>query len=241
MLSYKKQNKYQLVYPVKGTKIYQSNSLNKGARKCFNDLKLLENFDSPFFKIINIDTGEAYLFKINKKANNSKNNGIIDLDLSKNSQESVQSIKYNNDNFNDIKSMIKNLNIKINKLEDRIDEISLNIKNNGTANNLTEPKFNMDKIKINDINHIDMDKDNINNIDNIAAAISNKIFNKIENLDKGNNFNISKPNKFNKNNYEKFNDSDPNNNKEDTIVNLDTNESSDTASHNKSTESCIIL
>ena len=57
-------HRYQLIAPVHGDKIYQTTSLNKGAKKCFEELKGCgkNNFNS--FTVMNLDNYETYKFAI---------------------------------------------------------------------------------------------------------------------------------------------------------------------------------
>jgi hypothetical protein len=97
MSVYRSKCKYQLIYPVVGTRAYLSLSPEKGAKKCYEELKSLNNVDAQYFTVLNIDTYETYKFKI----------------------DSDKSQKTNNDN---IQQTINNLNIRVQKLESKVFE-----------------------------------------------------------------------------------------------------------------------
>jgi len=92
--------KYQLIHPIVGTRVYKTNSLNKGAKKCYEELKSLNNINSEYFTILNIDTYQTFKFKINKQqlVGGGHNN--------------------NNNNNNNINMYLSNLDARISRLED---------------------------------------------------------------------------------------------------------------------------
>lgn len=58
--------RYQLIAPIVGTHVYQTPSLKKGAKKCYEELRSLDNLESTHFTVLNIDTYETYQFQINE-------------------------------------------------------------------------------------------------------------------------------------------------------------------------------
>ncbi|AYV84228.1 MAG: hypothetical protein Hyperionvirus20_6 [Hyperionvirus sp.] len=60
-------NKYQLIHPIVGTKVYQSKSVGAGAKKCYQELKSFNYINSGYFGVLNVDTGETYQFQINRR------------------------------------------------------------------------------------------------------------------------------------------------------------------------------
>jgi hypothetical protein len=99
-------NRYQLIDPYINDKIYEGYTINKGAKKCYNDIKKSGKNVSKF-RVRNIDNGEVFDFNIHSK--HQMEGGMNILKLPKN---------INFDELSNIK-----LNEKINKLENRIQEI----------------------------------------------------------------------------------------------------------------------
>lgn len=62
-----KHQRFQLIAPIVGNKIYQTNSFQKGAGKCFEELKGCEKNDFNQFTIMNVDNFETYKFGISKR------------------------------------------------------------------------------------------------------------------------------------------------------------------------------
>lgn len=149
MSSFHNKYKYQLIYPIVGTRVYQTTSFKKGAVKCYNELKSLNNINSSYFTILNLDTYETYKFKINTKLN-PELNPKLNLDTN-------------------IQDTLNDLNIRVKKIEDTI----FNSKNS----NLVFDEIN--KIhKVDKIDKLDkMDKvDKINKIDKIDEIIKTDNF-----------------------------------------------------------------
>lgn len=110
---YQNKYKYQLVYPVIGTRVYQTTSLKKGAKKCYEELKSLENINTSYFTVLNIDTYETYKFQIDDKEFVDTN--IINPNNSNNTDNTN-----NTNNSNNSNNLDKNLN---NNLDDKSGEI----------------------------------------------------------------------------------------------------------------------
>ncbi len=62
-------NKYQLLYPNVGSKIYKTKSFDKAIARCYQELKDSISFNNSVekFVVLNIDTNEIYTFKIKSK------------------------------------------------------------------------------------------------------------------------------------------------------------------------------
>lgn len=103
---YHNKYKYQLIHPVVGTRIYQTRSLKKGAKKCYEELKSFNNINSPYFTVLNVDTFEIYKFKID--ATNTKAQGV---NGKLNDTEFIKKIDR-------IQETISGLILRIQKLED---------------------------------------------------------------------------------------------------------------------------
>ena len=70
MQVYKTKYKYQLIYPIVGNKLYQATSLKGGAKRCYDELKQLDNIESDYFTVMNVDTFETFKFKIHPRKKN---------------------------------------------------------------------------------------------------------------------------------------------------------------------------
>lgn len=158
MSIYRDKCKYQLIHPIVGTRVYRTNSLKKGAKKCYNELKSLNNINTLTFTILNVETYETFQFKINTK------------NIEK---ECINSIK----KCDELKIKTTNTELidKINKMQESIDKLNTlieeilpeQIKNN---NKNVNKKNNMEKIQ----NNI---KNNEKNLDNIMAeAVSKNLY-----------------------------------------------------------------
>lgn len=65
-------HRYQLILPVTSNKIYQTNSLKKGAAKCYEELKSYGPIESNEFVILDIDTYHKYSYAITKQQGGAK-------------------------------------------------------------------------------------------------------------------------------------------------------------------------
>lgn len=64
---YKERKRYQLVYPYDGKKVYETSSLNKGAKRCYEELKKTSHYQAADkFTIMDIDNFKKYEFAIKK-------------------------------------------------------------------------------------------------------------------------------------------------------------------------------
>jgi hypothetical protein len=59
-------HRFQLIHPYNGSKIYVTNSVDKAASKCYQELKNNPNKYFNFFTVYNLDTFETFNYKINK-------------------------------------------------------------------------------------------------------------------------------------------------------------------------------
>jgi hypothetical protein len=83
--------KYQLIHPVVGTRVYQTTSLKKGAKKCYEELKSLNNIDAAQFSVLNVDTYETYHFQIDDSHKLSGGGASLGLELNQ-IQSAIESI-----------------------------------------------------------------------------------------------------------------------------------------------------
>jgi len=95
-----KKFKFRLVHPIIGTNIYQTSSVHKGVKKCYSELKLLDNLDISYFSVQNIDTNETYTYKVNNKRH-----------------EIINTIKH-------IQNDINNINARIDSIENKFEKKS---------------------------------------------------------------------------------------------------------------------
>ena len=57
--------RFQLIKPFIGEKVYETSSLKKGAKKCYQEFKQSQNNKTNEFSVLNIDTHETYRYKVN--------------------------------------------------------------------------------------------------------------------------------------------------------------------------------
>jgi len=58
--------RYQLTYPIEGTKIYKSKKLSNIVKKCYKEYKKVSDIKEGLFCITNIDKNVEYQFGIKK-------------------------------------------------------------------------------------------------------------------------------------------------------------------------------
>jgi len=56
--------RYQLIKPIISDKIYETSSLIKGAKKCYNEVKSAKIGGAKTFTVRDIDSQQTYIFKI---------------------------------------------------------------------------------------------------------------------------------------------------------------------------------
>ncbi len=66
-------NRYQLTYPFRGNKIYETRSLTKAIKKGYRDFKLLNDINEGIFTITNLDKRIDYKCKV-------KDNKLLKID-----------------------------------------------------------------------------------------------------------------------------------------------------------------
>lgn len=121
-----KQHKFQLITPVVGDKIYQTNSFNKGIKKCYNELKSYGSNKYDKFSVIDLTTYKTYEFALNKNKKNIQVGG---------ENENIKENDKENDKIVLLEENIKILEEKINKLEEIITKF---IKNDNDKNSIDE-------------------------------------------------------------------------------------------------------
>jgi hypothetical protein len=147
-----KHNRFQLISPIIGNKIYQSSSFNKGAKKCYDELKGCGKNDFNDFTIMNLDNYETFKFAINKREKHNHNlqqgGNIQNIPTEHISQHNDIKPEHNdikpehNDTSTDIKinkimEIIRILNKKISSIDAKIDNI-INDKEEPDAENVTK-------------------------------------------------------------------------------------------------------
>jgi hypothetical protein len=99
--------RYRIISPMTTDNIYESGSMFKCAKKCYNELKLNKiNIDQ--FTIQDIDTSETFTFAINKKHSQSVHVG--------GSIETSRDIE----KYNDLNKYLKSIDYRINVIEKKI-------------------------------------------------------------------------------------------------------------------------
>lgn len=123
-----KQYRFQLISPVIGEKIYQTNSIKKGIKKCYEELKSVGIKDHKEFCVMDTVSYETYKFAINNKNNNE----LIDHKNKKIKKEKDHKNISNNENIINQKDNIAVENNNQISYEKKIDylENNINILNN---------------------------------------------------------------------------------------------------------------
>jgi hypothetical protein len=65
--------RYQLIKPFAGDKIYESNNLIRGAKKCYDELKLSGQQIPDHFMVLDIDSYKKFTFKTHKRVQDGGN------------------------------------------------------------------------------------------------------------------------------------------------------------------------
>lgn len=114
----KSRHRYQLVYPFQGTKIYKTSTFNNGIKKCYDELKMSGKFTNNLekFTVVDLDTLDAYNFKLKKK--------IPTKNINDHSHKSLNHIiggKLDNTNVD--------LSNRVDKIEEHVQEINNKLTN----------------------------------------------------------------------------------------------------------------
>lgn len=142
-----KQHKFQLISPIIGEKIYQTNSIKKGVQKCYDELKAYGLSNYKEFSVMDTQTYNKYRFAINQKdkiiqngghVKKSKNifNDFVPNNIDKNNEQMI--VKSNDDiniKINDMENNIYHLEEKIKLLEDKISNKLIQSSNNKLIDN----------------------------------------------------------------------------------------------------------
>jgi hypothetical protein len=110
---YQNKYKYQLIHPIVGTRVYQTTSLKRGAKKCYEELKSLNNINSPSFTVLNVDTYETFKFRIDS----TKVNGAL---AGSNGAKSIDQ-----EGIDELRKTIGDLHARVKKLEDQSKPLKL--------------------------------------------------------------------------------------------------------------------
>lgn len=172
MSLYRNKYKYQLIHPVVGTRAYQTTSLKKGARKCYEELKSLNNINTSQFTILNIDTYKIYKFQIDATNINKTQYG----GNSKDKGDIIKKIDLIEDAVNKLNSRVQKLeNDGINNINNNDDYNVNNINKNNNKNN-NDIDNNISIINNNDNNRQSFDLQEKSKDDIIAEAVSKNIY-----------------------------------------------------------------
>ena len=164
---YRNKYKYQLVHPVVGTCAYQTTSLKKGAKKCYEELKALDNINASHFTVLNVDTYETYKFEIDSKSQLANNSNLNNINTNTNM----------NTQTNNITLKIDILQETINKIDRRVEKLEKNEPNKIHEDNETQDlckSSSFDKYKNNNTNNTNMKTNTTDDI--IANALSGNIY-----------------------------------------------------------------
>lgn len=110
---YRNKYKYQLIHPIVGTRAYQTNSFKKGAKKCYEELKSLDNINTTQFTVLNLDTFQTYKFQIDTHKINKQQH---DQELEYKNEQNKSEIN----KIESIQNTLNNLDSRITKLENLI-------------------------------------------------------------------------------------------------------------------------
>lgn len=129
-----KQYRFQLISPVVGEKIYQTNSIKKGVRKCYDEFKCIGINNHKEFCVMDTISYETYKFSVNNK--NIKSSHIVSNNIDKEDKEikETKEVKEDDEEFDKIIDTVNANNInylydkKIDKLENRVKTLENKIK-----------------------------------------------------------------------------------------------------------------
>lgn len=143
--------RYQLIEPIISNKIYDTTSLKRASKRCFNEVKNLKYNNLTTFTIQNLDSNETFTFKIHKPPHKL-------------------------DNINEVNENILNLSylIDVNNKNTNANNTNTNSNANVNAN-----EINMDTNLKKEINEKNIIKLIVEDIKDIKSRI-NKIENKID-------------------------------------------------------------
>lgn len=166
--------RFQLVSPIVGEKIYQTNSAKAGFKKCYEELKAFGLKNYKEFSVMDINTYKTFKFAIrhNKIQIGSGNENKNIDDQSKNSQDTQEDTQEEkniepaepiDNKINELENTIKLLTEKISIIENKLN-LSNDIPNNDSekSTNIQEGcNINLERLRqLKEINKIENVNDN---------------------------------------------------------------------------------
>ena len=123
-------NQYQLIEPILSNKTYQTTSLKKASKKCFDEIKNLKINNLETFKIKNLNTNEIFVFKINQpNIQSNKSEKFNKPDQPDQPSENVLNLSHlidlnqttqSNCKINDLSKEIKDIKNIVTRIENKI-------------------------------------------------------------------------------------------------------------------------
>lgn len=129
--------RYRLTHPISSNKIYESASFEVAVKQCYNDFKELTDIPEGIFIITDLTNKKKFTFEVNKRKSKQKGGFSKDVQINQiDNQVNIEKQSVSDNEIVQLKDTISNINTKIKSLEN----------------------------KLNTINDIDSDSDNIYNV-----------------------------------------------------------------------------
>jgi hypothetical protein len=135
--------KYQLLSPIMGNKIYQTNDINKVVKKCYDELKMIGGKkDYSEIVIMNVDNYETFRFNVSKKQNTEQIGGNMPLPK-KTGAKTETNPEINNESMpsNMIETRVSKIEEAITNLAERIRKLEGIESGVGINENITDKVF----------------------------------------------------------------------------------------------------
>lgn len=141
-------NRYQLIYPITGNKVYSTSDLYSAGYKCYEELKNLDIIGDSVFVMKDVDSGNVYVFKINnfdRTVVDNKNYYTMQRinELEKKMNEVLKCVQHN--------KMCNNIGFVNNIGIDDNDDMNNNIDNIGHTNGVDNRTDESVSKKVNDL------------------------------------------------------------------------------------------
>ena len=116
--------RFQLIKPVISDNIHEATSLLKGAKKCYNELKLSHATNYDEFSIYDIDSKQIHRFKIH-----CNNNNALQPTIPKENEDNVTHKQIDNviEKIDNIGNRMCNIEIILNNMNNKISTHIINL------------------------------------------------------------------------------------------------------------------